>query len=90
MCCAKRTPARRLGMSAHRLGSPRRPSVCRKGIRPSGVTELRKLRMLEEENARLKRVVAKSMLDRGKRPLELRQSGGVLRTGQAMMGPTQT
>ena len=43
----------------------RRPSTCGRRSSPSsGVTELRKLRMLEEENARLKRVVADLTLDR--------------------------
>ena len=38
--------------------------VWRKKFAGLGVTELRKLRMLEEENARLKRVVADLTLDR--------------------------
>ncbi len=38
--------------------------VWKKKFANLGVTELRKLRMLEEENARLKRVVADLTLDR--------------------------
>jgi putative transposase len=38
--------------------------VWKKKFAGLGVTELRKLRMLEEENARLKRVVADLTLDR--------------------------
>lgn len=38
--------------------------VWKKKYSQLGVTELRKLRMLEEENARLKRVVADLTLDR--------------------------
>ena len=38
--------------------------VWRKKYGQLGVTELRKMRMLEEENARLKRVVADLTLDR--------------------------
>jgi len=38
--------------------------VWKKKFASLGVTELRKLRMLEEENARLKRVVADLTLDR--------------------------
>jgi putative transposase len=47
-------------------------------VRQLGVTELRKLRMLEEENARLKRVVADLTLDRHILQEVLR---GVLQTG---------
>jgi len=42
----------------------RRRASTKKKFAGLGVTELRKLRMLEEENARLKRVVADLTLDR--------------------------
>ena len=64
MHCARPRPAHRSATSAASSVSEASFYVWKKKFANLGVTELRKLRMLEEENARLKRVVADLTLDR--------------------------
>ena len=53
-------------MCAARLAFPRLPTyyTWKKKYADLGVTELRRLKMLEDENARLKQIVADPTLDR--------------------------
>ena len=62
-------------MSAGSSGSAKPPSTWKKKYAHLGVSELRKLRSLEDENARLKRVVADLSRDKHILTEALRKKG---------------
>ena len=63
-CCGKWKPGHPWKRLVARQGSARRRTICGAAVFRVGVSELRELRQLREENGRLKRLVADLSMDR--------------------------